>query len=45
MILEGSIFILVPEHHLNNVYIIIFKNTIHEKYLEEVKKDRYSVLK
>jgi hypothetical protein len=45
IMLEGSTFTLVPEHYLNNVYMTVLKSTIHEEYLEEEKKDRYSVLK
>jgi hypothetical protein len=41
MILEGSIFALAPEQHLNNVYMIVLKSTIHEEYLEEEEEDRY----
>jgi hypothetical protein len=45
MMLEGSISALGPEHHLNNIYTIVLKSTIHKEYLEAEKEDRYSVLK
>jgi hypothetical protein len=45
MMLEGSTPTLAPEHHLNNVYTTVLKSTIHKKYLESEKENRYSVLK
>jgi ACR3 family arsenite efflux pump ArsB len=43
--LEGSTFTLALEYHLNNVYTIVLKSTIHEEYLKVKKENRYLVLK
>jgi hypothetical protein len=45
MMLAGSTSTLAPEKHLNNVYMTVLKNTVHEEYLEEEKEDIYSVVK
>jgi hypothetical protein len=45
MIINSSISTLALDQHLNNIYIAVLKNAIHQEYLEEEKQDMYLLLK
>jgi hypothetical protein len=45
MILQGNKFVTTPENHLNEIYLTVLENSIHQSYTEQEKEDLYNTLR
>jgi hypothetical protein len=45
MMLQSDVSITAPEKHLNEIYLTVLKNSIHQDYTEREREDLYSTLR
>ena len=43
--LQGDECVTTPENHLNEIYLTVLENSIHQNYTEQEKQDLYSILR
>jgi hypothetical protein len=45
MILQGDKSVATPDNHLNEIYLVVLENSIHQYYTEQEKEDLYNTLR